>query len=273
MATATLDGMLDLAATEEFGVVTQLTRSAQVTGLNQTNSSALAAALSASGMPAVGSTAPGNENLVLVRRIPRIRESSPDVADVTLEYVARRYAAFNYWSGLGINNGSLFTWSGGTNLNQTTTQLDRNGNQVTVSHTFAESDPDPAYAGETKTQGADVPVRIPNSTVVGRGMLRASYPDVISKGFAGYLNSNVWAGERPYTWQCVSVDWDPVDTTLIPRLFEFTFTFEHDPFTHLPQVFYRDERTGRAPDGIASGTGYKYVDFYPAMDFNRFFPL
>lgn len=273
MATVTLDLIQDVSCREEYGFITGLTRMARVEGLNGSDSSILAAALAASGMPAIGDEAPGNSNLILIRRSPKIMEGSPDKVDVQLEYIVRTRAGFTYWSGLGINSGSLFTWSGGTNLSQATTILDRHGNQVSVSHTFSESDPNPDYAGQTLSQVPELNVSIPHSTVTGQGLLRASYPDAIAKAFTGYINSNWWAGEAPYTWQCVSVDWDPMDTSSNPRVFQFTFTFEHNPFTHLPQVFYRDERTGRAPVNLVAGTGYGYVDFYPAFDFNRFFPI
>lgn len=271
MATAAGIKRGTLKAVEDRGIIRNLSYTLNVSGVTDTDEGAIAQILNATSVPAVGESPENYSNLVCTKRVAKVVDGEQSRGEVDLEFERKSEVAFIFWSGLGVNSGSLFVFSGGTSLVQDITQLNGYGNQVSVSHTFPSDDDD--YPSETKTQGADVPVRTPRSTVTARGLLRTGYPDVIASAFTGYINSTWWAGKAPYTWQCSSVTWDPVILNTSPRVFEFTFTFEYNPFTHMPFVYYRDERTGRAPANLVPNTGMGYVDFYPAMNFNYFFPV
>jgi hypothetical protein len=262
MATATLKPHLEsggIEGSEVESYVTSATAHYLVVGLTATDTSIIEEALNATNIPANASYMPGNTNLIVTRRDVRINSQDPTKAEVSIQYQS-----------IGEAN-ATFIFSGGTSLTQINTQTDRYGNQITVSHTYG-SDPDPEYSGQTLTQGGDLPVLMPQTTLTATGRLPVAYPLEVSQFWVGSMNGNFWASGNPYTWLCTRADFRAIDLALTrPAVWEFTFEFQHKLDTWIPYAFFVDPRTGKPPAGIVIGTGTKLIDWYGIIDFNVIF--
>ncbi|MCC6797711.1 MAG: hypothetical protein IT366_21540 [Candidatus Hydrogenedentes bacterium] len=273
MATVIPNMIRDLRGRETGGVMQSMRRMFLVEGLSSTSSSILKEALEVPGIPVYGEVHASYPNLFVVDRDVEILENSPDKAYVYCEYAPVSRDVFN------ANEGE-FRVTGGTGLIQKRIAYDRNGAQITVSHTFPAGDDD--YANETVTQGAEVDVLSPQTTIVMEGIIRTAYPHYISGNSAGYLNAIYWAGGAPYTWMCTDVRWElfqPPDTNSINTLdwflprWKFTFEFLYEPETHIPYAIYRDERINLPPPNLVANSGYTAVDWYPVGDFNQLYAV
>lgn len=265
MATLISDLTTDISLVEDRGAVIQLTRRMMVTDLSGTDPQVLQEALDVGGMPAENTSPTGYDNLLLVKRTVRIIDGNPKKATVDLEYVSKADAGRN------------FKFSGSTSVRQITTSFDLNGRLLTVSHTYPDDDPD--FAGRTDTQVAEVEIFAPQTTLIATNIVAADYPHAISSQWTGVLNSKSWAGGAPFTWMITRIDFSQHNEAVSPVEWEFTYEFQFDRTTHLPVIFYIDQRTGRAPDGLVPGTGWKQLNglgqpgVYLTGDFNRDFPV
>lgn len=253
----------DYEAVEEEGHVVSVTRKFIGTGAASSTLAALTnEAFTSSSFPSRGDTLPGNTNLVCTGRRVRLLTNSNRSIEITCQYLP-----------LGQSK-STFIFSGSTTLSQDATQLDRYGNQIYVSHTFPNDDPDEDYAGETKNQGIDLTVFMPQTTLTATGQLQVAYPDYVSRYWVGAMNGTFWAGADPYYWMCTRVDFSPLDVGFGRfRYWEFTFEFQHRQTGWIPQIFYIDPRTGKPPINIVPNVGAKYIDWYSAIDYNYLFPV
>lgn len=265
MATLISDLTTDVSIVEDRGAVIRLTRRMMVTDLSAGASVALQEALDVDGMPAENTIPAGYDNLLLVKRTVRIIEGNPKKATVDLEYVAKADAGRN------------FKFSGSTSVRQITTSFDTNGRLLTVTHTYPQSDPD--FAGRTDTQVAEVEIFAPQTTLIATNIVAADFPHHISAQWTGVLNSETWASGSRFTWMITRIDFSGHDEAVSPPEWEFTYEFQYNRFTHLPVIFYIDQRTGRAPDGLVPGVGWKQLNglgqpaVYLTGDFNRDFPI
>jgi len=263
MATVNLDTLTTLAAVEDRGAVVQMTREVFVTGLASTDFGVLFEALDEAGVPAIGSSPTGYDNLVLVKRNPQLVPDEKTKVRVVLEYVAKRDAGYD------------FTMSGGGSLRQITTAVDLAGNDLSVSHTFSTGDPDSEYAGQTYSQGGQCNVMMPQGDLQCTGIMAADYPQRTALYWDGAINSTWWIGSPPYTWMIVNVTFEPHDMGASPRTWEFTFQFQfnNEPYGWRPRYSFIDPRTGRPPTGLVEGTGKKTLTWYSARDFNELFAV
>lgn len=263
-------------ARQRGGIWQEAGLSALVRGLTENDNERLLTAVTTAGIsPGDASTTfPG---LYCDEINPRVVSEG----NVQVDYVFRRKSGNSLLylgsltDGLGFhNNGAYFIWEGGSSLTQIETVVDANGTVMEVSHTYtgAETSP-PVPVGEADPQPVVLNVGSPQSTVTGRGYLQVAYPDVVSRAFTGYINSDIWAGEPPGTWMCINVDWQPVYTNTNPYVFEFSFTFLHDWRGQQPGAVYINPNTGKPPVGLVQGVGYKTFTWYPSREFYPFFPI
>jgi len=252
----------DLEATENNGVVESMRRSYLVTGIDASSGpNLLWQALTANGIPVDGQQATGDSNLVCTGRQVKVLNNSKTQCEVFVEYRARGAA-------------DRFIFSGGTSLTSTVTQVDAYRNQVVVSHTWPDDDPDPDLRGFFDSQPIDLSVMQPQSTLVATGMLRVAYPDHVSRLWTGSMNSAAWASAGPYEYLCTRVDWNPLDVGFgKQRKWMFRFEFQHDYTTWVPQVFFTDPRTNKPAKNLIPGLGMKQIDWYGLLDFNALFPV
>ena len=185
MATLVSDWTItELEQVEEEGVTRSLVRRFLAEGLNNTNTDnrTLDEALAVSGVPVSGDKAPGNTNLVCHRRTVRPVTGSPTKAEITCEY-----KTVADWA-------NSFIFSGGTSVNQTTTDVDFYGNRISLSYTYPGDYPVKELQDETYTTSINESVFTPETTLTATGSLYVNYPNEISQTWAGSVNSTFWAG-------------------------------------------------------------------------------
>jgi len=263
MATLVSDwSITELEQVEEEGVTRSLTRRFLAQGLANTNTDnrTLDEALAVSGVPVSGDKAPGNTNLVCHRRTVRPVQGSPSKAEITCEY-----KTVADWA-------NSFIFSGGTSVNQVSTDTDFYGNRIALSYTYPGTYPIEALRGETYTTSISEQVFSPETTMTATGSLYVNYPDEISRTWAGSINSTFWAGAPANYWLCTRCDFTARDTGLgRAHLWEFTWTFQYRPQSWEVVAKIVDPNTGRVPDDVVLNTGVKTVTWYPTLDFNLLF--
>jgi len=251
--------------------------SALVTGLTENDNAILSEALNAaaSAYPAldVGGASANYPGLVLEDATARVVGK----AEVLIDYTFRRASGgtrYTFFFGPGYHdNGLYFTWSGGTNVTQYDTPFDINGALIQVSHTWDGSEEQPGATGRPDSTAESVSVMVPASTAIARGYLQAAYPDLLARSWAGYTNSDIWAGEPPGAWLCSSVTWEPADSSTSPVTYQFEFAFELKFGGWQPWVWYTNPNTGRPPYNVVDGVGVKQITWYPSRTFWEFFPI
>jgi hypothetical protein len=265
MATAQLDTLRDIRVTKERGYATSLTRSVIITGLTSTTGTAIAnEILTATNMPASGSAVAIGTNLLFLDKIDaQVIEGEKTSATATLEYRRRE---LSYESG-----GTTPTLRGGTALKQVTTAKDRQGNPIVLEHTFPSDHP--MYAGQTLTQGGEISVLVPMSTLYGEYVSTSSSAGSVTQAWAGYVNSDSWQGGAPRTWMCTDVRAELVDGTTSPAWWRFAFTFEYDDQTwdNDTTAVFVDPTYGKPVADFVDGQGIKKIQYYPARNFGNTF--
>ena len=257
---------------EDKGVIQEYRFSALIVDLAASGTRKLQEALDA------GPFLPGQESdsypgLHCKSRIPTMTE--PTRARIDYVFHRRDSGFYTFRFGIGNYNSAVeFVWSGGSSMTQVESAVDAFGVPAKVFHTWSENDFKPAgIIGKEDSNTAILNVTQPLSTVTGRGYLQASYPDIIQRAWEGYVNSDIWAGEPPGTWGCISVNWIPVDSTKTPTLFEFEFVFENRPYGFQPTEFFTNPNTGFPPTTIQPGVGIRTFIWYPSRDFTPYFPV
>ena len=168
-------------------------------------------------------------------------------------------------------SGRFFHWFGSSNLGNLTRETDRFGTPISVSHTYAAGDL-AGRGGYTDTQGGEANVRQQNFQLTGVGIATSNNPIISQSQWLMYTNSRSWWGVNAGFWLCTGVDFEPLDVTLTPNRFRWTFKFELTPTRVQPRVYYIDPLTNRTPPDLVEGTGMKNIEWYPQRDFNTVFP-
>lgn len=255
-----VDTIRELEVVESHGVVQSLKRGYLLSGLDETTGPGLMwQALNYSGLPVDGSLASGDSNLVCVGRQARPLPNCNTKAEVVVSYEP-------------MGSANRFIFSGGGSLNSTRTQVDRYGNELVVAHQWPSDDED--WPDKVDIQPIDLNVMQPQKTLVATGPLYVSYPDQVVDLWLGSMNSTGWAGRGPYEWMCVNCEFSPMRVGYgQARKWMFTFQFQHDFTTWIPQVFFTDPRTNKPAYNLTPGVGTRYVDWYGILDFNILFPV
>lgn len=278
---AIIDRIDNLSCQEKYGAIVHLERMAHVSGIDMIEKDfyALIKALDDAGVPKAGSFPTSDlhgvhrvNNLFLSER--QVTLVDRDKCDVKLIYDV-------LWNNEGqpINTTDpevpVITGEVRVNIQQITTNKDKDGKEVTVQHTFSATDPDAGeYAGKTIKQSGEFTVYSPQRTVSFRGLMMTEYPWKIANIIVGYVNSVEWGdGGKPRTWLCTAANWKAFD---IPTIVEpikdryyFTFEFQYNMDTWDPYVVFINPKTGKPPVGLVKDIGYKHVKWFPECDFNK----
>ena len=254
MATVLAERLIDnLSVSEVAGQIMEYRRVLYVRNIAATtHPAAMTEVLTSAGMPDVGHTVTINgDDVVLEEREVTIdRDKS---ATVICTY--RRQET------------TQPTYRGGTSLEQVVSELDRDGNQITVADSNGI------------IQGGEISTTSPQSTLVAEVVEATNTPGTLSSQWAGYVNEVAWNGGQPGQWLCESAEFDPVDMLATPRRWRFTYVFRRKRVSetdtepsHQPSVYFVDPETNRPPDGLQPDVGYKRVEWYPARVFGTKFP-
>lgn len=250
-AALTIDILEGVRWREEKGVVKEVSRLAVVSGLTlgPDAEQAVAQALNHVDMPKPGDSHPLVVGLFLADRFPVARD--PTIMQVELRYKI---------PGL-IDQpppGEPWTLSGGAALEEIETQLDRDGNQVTVEH-------------QGVVQGVRIRPLMPREELNAEWTGQSTTPGQVVRAYVGKTNELTWQGWLPGSGLCMSITFDPIDVTQSPPLYRFNASFrqkDDDGSGHDPQVVFIDPESGEPPPGLVAGVGYKTVPWYIRADFN-----
>lgn len=152
-------------------------------------------------------------------------------------------------------------------VQQKTSNLDRDGNQITVTHTYPSDDPN--HPDETITQGGEIQYFEAQRSVFIQGKKATSAPWLIANIIVGSVNESAWSGEAARTWLCTSCNWKLLN---IPASgteeYLMSFEFQFDADTWDPTVVFIDDVTGKPPADLIEGTGYKTIEKLYSSDFD-----
>lgn len=196
------------------------------------------------GMPSPGDPHPYVAGCLLVERRPHALGSRT----FQVELVYRRPGGTTSTP----PEGSDYSIEGGTFLEQVETELDRHGDQITVTH-----------LGEV--QAARVRVLRPRNKLIVRRVETTIAPGVISAGYVGKVNDATWQGGVAGTWLLEDVSWTVENLSLPSWL--FTYAFVQDPDGHDPAVAWVDPETGRPGVDLVEDVGYRIVPMYASATF------
>ena len=247
-----LDSIREVSSSEWAGVIVEATSVAIVEKNDATwptDKSVMQTVYDLAGVPQPGDTfSPDHSNLIVRNRSCRME--SPGRAEVTISYK---------FTPSSLNSDAQFDKLSST-LAQITTQRNRDGEEIVVSHggnnqlgEISVLNPEDGFSREVYVSGI-VPGDQHN----------------IQTGWQAHVNSSVWNHGAAGTWLCLKALPDPLDIRDSQGTWSFIYQFEfaYDETGWQPQVFWRDPTTGRPPDGLEPGTGSKEVIWYNARDFN-----
>ena len=158
--------------------------------------------------------------------------------------------------------GLLYATRGGSSSEQIETQLDKSGNQITVTH-------------QGKTQGGEIHPFESRSEIQVYWLEQSQFPGDLTRTYTNTVNNGPWAldlAAPARTWRCTDISFDLEDGTRTPPLYRFQASFVFNPDKHDPQVIYIDPETGRPPPGLVVNQGYKTITWYAAVNFNNILP-
>ncbi len=267
MATlAKIDKITLLEAQERHGALQRLVRVAEVSGITATSWELLTEALDDAGVPVYGSVLTNDSSknaydLVLVERNPSII----DKGRVKVELVYENFS--NIEQDLSNPRWGVVLGEVKSNISQKTSNVDIDGNLITVQHVYPADDPN--HANETLTQGGEVSYYESQRSVVVRGLKTTRTPWIISDNIVGFVNEAGWSGGIARSWMCIACTWKLSWVSGGDHRYFMNFEFQHDPDTWDPTVTFIDDVTNKPPSGLVAGVGYKTIEKVAACDFDE----
>jgi hypothetical protein len=245
-----LDRLGEVSIKEQAGEIVEIVRGAIVT-IATAGGYVATRILDAENVPQVGDAVISTLPLLKLedRELDYINDTKDGraVFKLTLTYRLQRETA-------------AFPLRGGTTLQQVTTQVDRMGAQITVSH-------------QGDTQGGEVSVMDTQGSMEFETVEATNDPSSIAKEWVKHVNISLWNGDEAGRWLITDATWDIKNSSSDPRTYKFKWQMEYNANGHKPSVAYKDPQTNKMPDGLVDGTGIKDVDWYEDAEFNDKFPL
>jgi len=234
----------------------ELDRIATITGIEGDASRKIVIARNTAGLPRYGNGHPAEDTCKL--RDIRFESLSTDIVKAYLHYSQKSIDR-------SAPPGDPPQIEVGTTLSQLTVYNDVYGNDISVSHTFPDTDPD--WPSEIKVQGASVSMLVPESSIT-YNQTEYSSPGAKSMYYVGRMNNGFWQSGEPKTWLCTSIIGRSDDGDIT---FRVTYTFQYREDTWDGHVVYIDPRTGRPPANLVNGVGKKRVVVSGTANFNNAF--
>lgn len=235
---------------EEYGELTEALRVFLVTGVTGVDAgAAMASALVTIGIPVVGdSISVSFPNCRVERRTARLvgQNGSTATVRVDVEYRLQRPEAE-----------AATALRGGASLNQVRTQVDRDGEPITLT-----------YAGETIR--AEVDVLDARNHFSTEFVKMVASPEAYAGAYVNHVNNDEFRGDPIGTWLCTNCDWEMVNPNTDPNpTYRFSFEFEKRDGGHVYTVAWKDE-DGTIPEDVVEGEGIKDIDWHQASAFGDF---
>lgn len=148
-----------------------------------------------------------------------------------------------------------------------TTHFDVHGNPILLEHTFLFPPPEgelgPPNRVKGKPQVVAVDYQASEEYVIFRRR-EAFDPWALSRLYKGTVNGRSVFGDRPRMWMCTQLDGFTDDGG---ASWNVTYAFQRNIDTWDVRVIYRDPATGEGVVDPIEGKGIKWVQLYPATDF------
>lgn len=266
MATvAKIDRLTTLEAKERHGCLRRLVRMAEVSGISSTDWDVLEAALDNVGFAygshltnTSGSTAYG---MVLVERNAKMIDQDRVQVELVYENCVDLEQDLNSpFTGAALGEVRC-------NIGQKTSNLDINGAQVSVSHTYPDDDPN--HPGETLVQGGEFTYFEPQQTVTIKGIRVTRTPWLLANKIVGYVNDQAWAGQQARQWLCTGCTYRAASVAGGTRRYFMDFEFQFDRDGWDPTIVFIDDVTGKPPPDLVADVGYVTVTKMPEADFDE----
>ena len=204
-------------------------------------------ALSASGIPAFGAacTVTGLTDLRVVERTVEPLDRSGAKCRVTVIY--RKPTEDQRPDPTNDDETPVKTIT--ASLSSVKTNLDHAGNPIIVTHNGVP-------------QGVEIEKQMP--TIVMRYRRRETQrPFTRALNHVGKTNNSSFEGRPARTVLCTSITGESRDGGVT---YDVDYEFQYLPETWDVQVFWIDKTTGRPPDNLVAGVGYKTVQVYPTAN-------
>lgn len=262
-ASARIDRIDTLECRERLGIIQNLTRLVTVLGLEGTDYTALWETLSLAGIPAANSylNEDGFHDLQLVERNAKMIDR--DKAEVTLQYENMRGEG----QILASPPNDVITGEMSVSVQQIATDMDRDGNKVTVSHTYPADDKN--FPNETLVLPGEMQVYVPQKVLTLQGVKPTQTPWLIANQIVGALNAGPWSLGAARTWMCMKANWKWIgyNQHTLEHFYNMTFEFQYNKLTWNPYVIFIDPKTGQQPANLVEGVGRKYIQYQEEVDF------
>jgi len=232
----------------------ELSRRAIVTGLDSTFSgdAKIIEAATAEGMPSIGDVHPAMATSYLVSITPEA------VTSDTVSLILRYKGSYTGGSHIKVVSTGVVT--------QTETNIDAGLNLITVKYEYpSDYLYNSALAGQTIQQGALVPFLAPEFTMsVTQDQEHAPY--ALQDDYVGKINSTDWQyfDEDQYKWLCTGITGYKTGTR-----WTVTYNFQYKKNGWPVDVVFIDPHTGKPPEDVVKGVGYKSVAVYETANFNN----
>lgn len=158
-----------------------------------------------------------------------------------------------------------FVISGSASVEQIETELDRQGNQITVEHPFPGG----------VVQGGRITPLEARSEISLQQRAQSSDPFSFSETWTNSVNTGGFfydTNAQPRTWLFARVGFTLLDADTMPfPTWEFRFDLRKNPDGWDPQVVFHDPETGEAPPGLVPDEGFKTIPWHFAIDFATLF--
>lgn len=267
--------IFDVSAEQNNGRVTSLRRKVLVEGVTSTTADDYIEEIIQSGVVPSGSITVAGDILYLRKRSFQLTDQTA-IGDAMIDLVYERQEFSSSDPG---GPGVIRPVSGGTSLKGVQTEKDRQGAKLSVTHTYSATDkgrfPDNTpRAGQTdEPQGGLLSILMPMSTLRFTFNMSTDNPGAFTQKYVSKVNATSWQGEGPRTWLCTVGDFNLVDDTTSPRVYQMSFTFELDVETwdNDCTIRYTDPLTGKPPDQLVDGVGVKQIQWYEEEEFNTDF--
>lgn len=262
MVTAKLDTIETLSLKERNGGIYFLQRRILVEYLTDTDYGSLFDAINATGVPNYGDSVTEASNLMVTNKEAKMLDST--LAEVIVTYEPKdQIQRFAETSKANLR----------ASLNQLPTNKDKDGDTTFVEHEFPGDDPDPLFAGLTKTQGGQWDKFSPQVALHFEGTQQVSDIVGLALSVMNKTNDATWMGGGAGTWMCTGVEADVNNSGLSPIDYLLKLEFQYNPDGWDPTIVYVDPRTGRPPVDLVPDTGFKVVAAYDRIDFDTTFGI
>jgi hypothetical protein len=238
------------------------TRIAKVTGVEGTGSWRLKAAIEATNMPAIGSGHPAVAAAKLRRM--RCKGDSPSCYEVEL-YYSQKAAAGGDSSYPALGENPVIEIGGA--LSEVESNLDYQGNIISVSYTYPNDYINDAYKGQTASQSVNVRRLVSDSSIIFR-LTEAQSPESLQPTYQGMLNSAEWRGKGTKTVLCTSITGITTDFGVTYKN-QYVFQYRKDGWD--TRAVFISPDTGHPPADLVEDTGTKLVQITGTADFNLLF--